>query len=129
MKDAVVANDVARVQELAAAHPEVLHATIRRWGRDGVTPLHVAGGWGKLEAAEALLELGAFVDARQSNGSTPLHYAAYNGHLPVVQALVERGGADLAAKANNGITPLGGAQLMRKAEVAAYLRGKGAPAK
>jgi len=45
--------------------------------RVGQTPLHIAAIWGSVEAAQALLELGANPNAaNQLRGSTPLHAAA-----------------------------------------------------
>jgi len=57
------------------------------------TPLHEAALNGNTEAAAALLESGAPVEARGELGRTPLHLACSGGHLAVVRLL-------LGAKAN-----------------------------
>ena len=41
----------------------------------GQSALHVAALWGHVEAAQALLQLGAFVNAPNFTGATPLHMA------------------------------------------------------
>ncbi|MDZ4153070.1 ankyrin repeat domain-containing protein, partial [Methylicorpusculum sp.] len=44
-----------------------------------LTPLHVAAYIGNERALQALIKLGASVDAEDMNGFTPLHYAAKSG--------------------------------------------------
>jgi len=88
--------------------------------RDGITPLMAGVGAGaraidtrgkfrtELEAlatAEALLDAGAAIDARDGRGRTALHHAASVGYTDVVKFLVERG-ADLRAADADGLTPL-----------------------
>ena len=48
-------------------------------------------------------ELGADVNARDSNGYTPLHHAAARGDNEMIMYLVEKG-ADVKAVARNGRT-------------------------
>ena len=75
-------------------------------GQDG-TPLHQAATSSKSAAVvQALLEIGADLDARDKNGFTPLHRAAmYSRHPAVIQALLDAG-ADLNARDNGGFAPL-----------------------
>jgi ankyrin repeat protein len=88
--------------------------------RDGITPLMAAVGAGarpidtrgkfrtELEAlatAEALLDAGAAIDARDARGRTALHHAASVGYTDVAKLLVERG-ADVKTVDADGLTPL-----------------------
>ena len=58
-----------------------------------------------LAGAQALLDAGADVNARERSGRTALHAAAAKGYSDVVKLLVERG-ADVAAKDIDGATPI-----------------------
>ncbi|MGA2597248.1 MAG: ankyrin repeat domain-containing protein [Bryobacteraceae bacterium] len=90
---------------------------------DGVkhcTALHMAARRGNLEIAEALLDCGARIDARDSLGDTPLRRAVNCGRIQVAALLLSRG-ADVHSKGNKGLTPLQAArtsamkQLLRSA--------------
>jgi len=68
----------------------------------GVSPLHIAAEYGLTSAAEALIELGADVDARAAvdahglGGHTPLFHcvnSARNHALPILNLLLEAGAA------------------------------------
>jgi truncated hemoglobin YjbI len=75
---------------------------------DGVkhcTPLHMAARRGSLEIAEALLDCGADVDARDSLGDTPLRRSVNCDKIPVASLLLARG-ADVQSVGNKGLTPL-----------------------
>ena len=52
-------------------------------GLYGRTALHLAARAGRREAARALAEEGATLDARTEAGFTALHLACWNGHLEV----------------------------------------------
>lgn len=88
--------------------------------RDGITPLMAGVGAGarpidtrgkfrteleSLATAEALLDAGAAIDARDARGRSALHHAASVGYTDVVKLLVERG-ADPKAVDADGLTPL-----------------------
>lgn len=72
-------------------------------------PLHVAAANGHLDAAFALIEAGALVDApsTSSDDRTPLFWAVVNDHVTLVDLLV-RHGADVnrPARDTDGFTPL-----------------------
>jgi hypothetical protein len=109
---AAAAGDVAAMRALVAAGANPLTAT-----EDGVTPLIVAAGLGRLEdrtpaeeanALEAVrlaVELGADVNAADKDGETALHGAAYRGANSVIEFLVSKG-ARLDPKDRYGQTPL-----------------------
>ncbi len=47
--------------------------------------------FGKLEAVQTLLRLGANVDLADSEGMTPLHLAVLGGHVDIVGLLLSSG--------------------------------------
>jgi hypothetical protein len=69
------------------------------------TPLHWACLRGRREAAVALLEAGAPVDARTDTDGTPLTWAAMEGAVEVMEALLDRG-ADVSSLTRGKATPL-----------------------
>jgi hypothetical protein len=75
---------------------------------DGVkhcTALHMAARRGNLEIAEALLDCGADINARDSLGDTPLRRSVNCGRLEVASLLLARG-ADVHSTGSKGLTPL-----------------------
>ena len=66
---------------------------------NGKTAMHVAAN---AECIDALVNLGADVNAADEKGNTPMHFARNSG---VVDALVKNG-ADVNAENNGGYTPL-----------------------
>jgi uncharacterized protein len=104
--DAAALGRAGRVQELLAADPGL---AVSR-SHDGFTALHYPaffGGAGSVDAARALIQAGADVDARSDNEFwvLPLHSAAAGAHGAIVEVL-------LAARATpdprqrHGWTPL-----------------------
>ena len=73
---------------------------------EGLTPLHLAAGYGPAESVQVLLDHRADIGARNTEGQTPLHLAAENDSAEVLQALVAAGGVDHAARDADGWTPL-----------------------
>ena len=76
-------------------------------GRDGISPLHSASGFGDLELIRILLEYGADINAQNSVGCTPLDWATDSeSEFPeVVRVLLEQG-ADPNISRHDGMTPL-----------------------
>jgi ankyrin repeat protein len=75
---------------------------------DGVkrcTALHMAARRGNVEVAEALLDCGAEIDARDSLGETPLRRSV-NCNNPQVASLLLARGADVHSIGSKGLTPL-----------------------
>ena len=68
-----------------------------------VQPLHAACATGQLEIAEALLDAGANVNARQQDAYTPLHAAAANGDERLARLLLDYG-ADRGLQLDDGRT-------------------------
>jgi ankyrin repeat protein len=74
---------------------------------DGVkhcTALHMAARRGNIEIAEALLDCGADMEARDSLGDTPLRRAVNCGQTGVAALLLSKG-ADPHSRGSKGLTP------------------------
>jgi hemoglobin len=91
---------------------EVVRALLRGGAKvdahDGVkhcTALHMAARRGNVEVAEALLDCGADIEARDSLGETPLRRAVNCGKTGVASLLLTRG-ANPHSKGSKGLTPL-----------------------
>jgi truncated hemoglobin YjbI len=91
--------DVARVLLAAGATVDVASGPTRG------TPLHQAARRGYLTVAEALLDHGATIDARDAKRETPLRRAVNCRQIETVRLLV-RHGADPHAADRRGVTPL-----------------------
>jgi ankyrin repeat protein len=91
--------DVARVLLEAGATADVVSGPTRG------TALHQAARRGCVSVAEALLNHGATIDARDAKGQTPLRRAINCRQLPIVRLLVQRE-ADPHAADRRGVTPL-----------------------
>jgi hemoglobin len=77
------------------------------------TPLHMAARRGNVEIAEALLDLGAEIEARDSLGETPLRRAV-NCNKPEVARLLVARGADVRSRGSKHLTA---AEAARTAEM------------
>jgi hemoglobin len=108
--------DVARVLLAAGATADIASGPTRAMA------LHQAARWGYVAVAQALLDHGAAIDARDANGETPLRRAVNCRQLQIVRLLV-RHGADPHATDRRGVTPL---DVARTAEVKQVLGDAGA---
>jgi truncated hemoglobin YjbI len=108
--------DVARVLLAAGATVDVASGPTRG------TALHQAARRGYVSVAQALLDHGATIDARDAKGQTPLRRAVNCRQLQIVRLLV-RHGADLRAADRSGVTPL---DVARTAEMKQALADAGA---
>jgi truncated hemoglobin YjbI/ankyrin repeat protein len=102
--------NVARVLLAAGATPDVESGPRRG------TPLHQAARHGSVSVAEALIDHGATIDARDGKGQTPLRRAV-NCRRPEIVRLLVRRGADPTAADRQGVTPIDAARTaeMRQA--------------
>jgi hypothetical protein len=71
----------------------------------GLTPLHAAAIWGRVEVSRLLLQYKADIHAHDKHGQTPLHGATRCNHVNVARLLLEHG-ADVNARDNRRNTPL-----------------------
>jgi hemoglobin len=93
------AGDVARVLLAAGASVDVVSGPTRG------TALHQAARRGYVLVAQALLDHGATIDARDAKRETPLRRAVNCRQIEIVRLLVRRG-ADPYAADRRGVTPL-----------------------
>lgn len=119
--DAAKRGDLARARKLIT--PQNVNCRDAH-GRNS-TPLHLAAGYNNLEVAEALLEAGALVSARDKGGLVPLHNAASYGHLELA-ALLLRAGTPPNAADRWGFTPLHEAAHKARTQLCALLLAHGA---
>ena len=82
-------------------------SSVSRKSYNGSEPLHFAAGSGSVDSVEALLSLGADVNAVDNMGKTPLHRAvkAYYNRVATIECLL-RHGASVNARDKDGKTPL-----------------------
>ncbi|EDQ87241.1 uncharacterized protein MONBRDRAFT_10122 [Monosiga brevicollis MX1] len=143
-------NDVATMEKIWSAHPEVLQATgpmMRTalhfaalsnasqstiWLLDhqvdldvreryGVTALMYAAQVSSLSVMAILLDRGADIDAKNHNHWRPLHYAARYDHVLALQLLIQRGANPALINRTEKVTALGLAQRFQKQNAVAYL--------
>jgi len=97
------------------------------WTQDGYTALHYAAFFGGADAAEALIDAGADLEAVSRNGMgvRPLNSSAAGRHDDVSRLLVERG-ADVNAAQEQGFTPLHAAAQNGDADLVAVFLAAGA---
>jgi uncharacterized protein len=85
-----------------------------------VMPLHSAASVRNLALAQALVERGAPVNARQAMGWTPLHAAAQNGDKAMAELLIRRG-ADVRAANDEGVNAIDLAKKAGHTNLVAFL--------
>jgi hypothetical protein len=110
-------------QVRAAGGGNMVHALVRGGANvhadDGVqrcTALHMAARRGNVAVAEALLDCGADIEARDRHGDTPLRRAVNCDKTQVAALLLARG-ADLHSKGSKGKTPMSAARTSAMKQV------------
>ena len=118
---------IARRADLVRAHLARNPTLAGAWTQDGYTALHYAAFFGGADAAEALIDAGADLEAvsRNAMGVRPLNSAAAGRHGDVSRLLVERG-ADVNAAQEQGFTPLHAAAQNGDADLVAVFLAAGA---
>ena len=115
--------DIARCIRIGA-EPDARIAAAK--GSEGwQTPLLYAVRHGNLEAARALIDAGADVNARDGYGVTPLHHAASENVTGIGKMLI-KAGADVNMQDESGHTPLHYATRERSAVIVGLLFEHGA---
>jgi len=117
--------DVERLTELLVLDP----ASVDAQSGDGFSALHLAAFFGRVDAVQLLVTVGAEVDARGAGWmtGTALHSAASARQSEVVQVLLEAG-ADPIARQSGGWAPLhAAARNGDLASVTLLLAAKGDP--
>ena len=112
--------DIAAMLLYAGAN----HGATTRLG--GYTPLHLAARAGSAPIVDALVTAGANVKATSSSGTTALMLAAESGTLAAVHRLVTAGADVNALEQAKGQSALMFAAAFDRADVVAFLLGKGA---
>jgi len=99
--EATILGDTARLRSILS----VDRTAANRFSSDGWTPLHIAVGYGQLEAARMLLAHGASLTAVSENGirNQPLQAAVAGGHPPLVRLILDAG-ADPNHQSHGGFT-------------------------
>ena len=119
-------NDVELVRQLFRLGCPTINAQTA-WGW---TALHFACRDGLEAVVRELLAQGADVNVKARDHFTPLMMASYNDNLGVVRLLCDVPGVDLSARGSERKwtrTALGWALHCKQADVAAFLRSRGAP--
>lgn len=106
LHEAAAMGRTERVREIAAEAPD----SVSSRSDDGFTPLHLASFFGRPDTVDALLEVGAPVDAVAANPTlvTPLHSGVAGRNAQVVDRLLAAG-APVDARQQGGFTALMGA--------------------
>jgi ankyrin repeat protein len=72
---------LALLQELIAAHPQLLPTAVRDLSAGGALPLHLAAAGGCVDVVQVLLAAGAPVEAKDGKGLTALQVSHMHMHL------------------------------------------------
>ncbi len=99
--DAVMTNDVDRLQTLLSANADVNEPQV-----DGTTAMHWAVQHDDLQTAQLLVQAGANPDIANRTDAKPLQLAALNGNAAMLTLLIEAGADPNAQQTINGDTAL-----------------------
>jgi hypothetical protein len=110
LRDAAGRGDLARLNALLDAHPELID---ERGGEGVRTPLHQAVFGNREAAVKLLLERGANPNSRcEGDNAYPLHFAVEKHRFPTIRLLVEHGADNVrddpktSIDATSGYTPV-----------------------
>src|SRR5580693_1949818 len=128
LRDAARRGDLARLNALLDAHPELID---ERGGEGVRTPLHHAVFGNSEEAVQLLLDRGANPNIRcEGDNAYPLHFAVEKHRLPIARLLVEHGADTIGEGDYHELGVLGWATawdyIQPDPEMVAYLLAHGA---
>lgn len=125
LSEAAALGDEERIAAILAASPD---AALHAHTPDGWTPLHLAAFFGRTAAAARLLDAGAALEARSANymENTPLCAALAGREDRTLVAMLLDRGADVKARAAQGVTPLHLAASRGAADLVDALLARGA---
>jgi hypothetical protein len=128
LRDAAGRGDLARLNALLDAHPELID---ERGGEGVRTPLHHAVFGNSEAAAKLLLERGANPNIRcEGDNAYPLHFAVEKHRLPIIHLLVEHGADTIGEGDYHELSVIGWAiawdYIQPDPEIVAYLLAHGA---
>lgn len=119
--DACRRGDIAAVQQLCAANPEIVHAVDAK----GFTPLILAAYNDQLAIVDFLLENGAEINAQDAAGNTALMGVCFKGYKNIAKKLLDAG-ADANVRNSNGAPALTFAATFGHLKIAEWLLQHGA---
>ena len=128
LRDAAGRGDLARLNALLDAHPELID---ERGGEGVRTPLHQAVFGNREAAVKLLLERGANPNIRcEGDNAYPLHFAVEKHRLPIIRLLVEHGADTIGEGDYHELGVIGWATawdyIQPNPEIVAYLLAHGA---
>lgn len=128
LRDAAGRGDLARLNALLDAHPELID---ERGGEGVRTPLHQAVFGNSEAAVKLLLERGANPNIRcEGDNAYPLHFAVEKHRLPIIHLLVEHGADTIGEGDYHELGVIGWATawdyIPPHPEIVAYLLAHGA---
>ena len=116
-----------------SGNPDIIELLLLAHGHDidsttgqGVTPLMIGAGKGKLQAVTLLIGKGASPSLEDNNGWNSLHYASRSDNTDIIELLLLTHGPDIDSTTAKGSTPLMIASLYCKLQAVTFLIGKGA---
>ncbi len=108
--------DVAGMQEILAAHPELLAESVEAGGLSSTRTCEIL--YSSAAGAREFLTQGADPNARDdSPGATALHHAAWRGHTDLIEVLLDGGANPYLRDHSYDSTPLGWAHENDQREI------------
>jgi ankyrin repeat protein len=127
--DAIQSNDSKGAKALVEKDPSLLTSRTDIGRSSGFAPLHLAAGLGNVELVTYFINKGAKTDIKDDRGNTPMHtvamYELTAANEKIIEILLSHGAA-INEKNRDGQTPLVLATKFGRAEMAKFLKKKGA---